>query len=394
MVSTISIRSQYYTPFKDIISSKGTFFQCTSGLNYDPNSMQIFDYLTNEDILKICPDAENVYSCHNFFGEINFGKGEGETETDIGYAFQSYDDLWIEKYQPEMKEGRWLTNSVDSNQIEVVVSENDYDVNVGDTITFTAYNYPDGVTFTAKVVGIFEDNSKVMGINVYDYNEGNNMNFNNLYYPFNHEIENQIAILASYSAINSITADFDLEFETDYVVQPIISNLIITYPDDESDEQIEADKQKILQYGYANTVSLEEMKSNSRDYIMEKANMFIPIIIILILLVIISVISSSSLVARKNLNNYAVYYVCGLQWKNCLLVSLFNSLITIIFSTVIAILFLISIPYTSFADNIRIIWSNYIVISFIALIVIQLFISMLMPTIIIGKNTPKQILTR
>jgi phosphatidylserine synthase len=69
-------------------------------------------------------------------------------------------------------------------------------------------------------------------------------------------------------------------------------------------------------------------------------------------------------------------------------------LITIIFSTVIAILFLISIPYTSFADNIRIIWSNYIVISFIALIVIQLFISMLMPTIIIGKNTPKQILTR
>jgi hypothetical protein len=228
----------------------------------------------------------------------------------------------------------------------------------------------------------------------YLYYSSENMDFNSLYYPFNHEVEGQMAILASQTAIQSITADVDLELDVDYVVQPITSNVLITYPEGESEAQIEADKQTLLQYGYADVVSLEEMKANSKVYILEEAELFFPIILVLILLVLISVISSSALTARKNLNNYAVYYVCGLQWKNCLLVSFFHSLITIVLSLFLSLLVLLLIPYTSFAESIRIIWSNYIVVSFIVLIFIQLFISMLMPTIVIGKNTPKQILTR
>jgi hypothetical protein len=345
--------------------------------------MEVQDFLGDEEILEVCPDAENVYSCHNLFGQI---------EIDGNYNFQSYDDFWIEKYQPEMKAGRWLTSSVESNQIEIVVSENDYGIDVGDVITFEGYNYPEGVSFTGKVVGVFADDAKMIG--GYLYYSSENMDFNSLYYPFNHEVEGQMAILASQTAIQSITADVDLELDVDYVVQPITSNVLITYPEGESEAQIEADKQTLLQYGYADVVSLEEMKANSKAYILEEAELFFPIILVLILLVLISVISSSALTARKNLNNYAVYYVCGLQWKNCLLVSFFHSLITIVLSLFLSLLVLLLIPYTSFAESIRIIWSNYIVVSFIVLIFIQLFISMLMPTIVIGKNTPKQILTR
>jgi hypothetical protein len=383
MVSTISIRSQYYTPFQNEISSKGLFLKYSTSPNFDPNKMEVQDFLGDEEILEVCPDAENVYSCHNLFGQI---------EIDGNYNFQSYDDFWIEKYQPEMKAGRWLTSSVESNQIEIVVSENDYGIDVGDVITFEGYNYPEGVSFTGKVVGVFADDAKMIG--GYLYYSSENMDFNSLYYPFNHEVEGQMAILASQTAIQSITADVDLELDVDYVVQPITSNVLITYPEGESEAQIEADKQTLLQYGYADVVSLEEMKANSKAYILEEAELFFPIILVLILLVLISVISSSALTARKNLNNYAVYYVCGLQWKNCLLVSFFHSLITIVLSLFLSLLVLLLIPYTSFAESIRIIWSNYIVVSFIVLIFIQLFISMLMPTIVIGKNTPKQILTR
>lgn len=385
MVSTISIRSQYYTPFKDLLTSNGIFLKFTSFPNYDQTQMNIFDFLDNDAILKECPDADNVYSCYNLFGQIDsFDPGES-------HMFQTYDDAWIERYQPEMTEGKWLSDSVSSDQIEVVVSENDYGIDVGDEISFTAYNFPESVVFTGKVVGKFKDNAKIIGWHLYNYGS-TDMNFNNLYYPFNHQIEGQIAVLASHTAIQNIGKDVKLQFDVDPAVQPIWSNVIITYPDDVSKEQIELDKNKLLQYGYANAVSLDEMDRNSKDYIMKEANMFLPIIVLLLVLAAVSVISSSALIARKSLNNYALYYVCGLQWKHCSVVNLLHSLISTVTSVILGLAVLIMIPH--FTDSVQIIWSKYIVLSFTALILLQLMISMIMPMIIIGKNTPKQILTR
>ena len=387
MISTISIRSQYYTPFKDIFTSNGMFLKFTSSPNFDTSQMNIYDFLDNDDILSECPDAENIYSCYNLFGYIDSFISEEN------YMLQSYDNEWIERYEPEMAEGRWLTSSVSSNQIEVVVSENDYGVNVGDVLSFTAFNYPEEVKFTGKVVGIFKDNAKIVGGNLYDYGS-TDMNFNSLYYPFNHQIEGQIAILASHTAIQSITNDSELMFDIDYAVQPIISSVIITYPDDVSNEQIEGDKEKLLQYGYANAVTLDELNDNSIEFLLEKAEMFFPIIIILFILASVSSISSSALIARKNLKNYALYYVSGLQWKHCSAVNLLHSIISLVLSVAAALVVLLVIPYTEFADSIRIIWSWYVIIAFVILILLQLVISMIMPIIIIGKNTPKQILTK
>lgn len=387
MISTISIRSQYYTPFKDIFTSNGIFLKFTSSPNFDTSQMNIYDFLDNDNILSECPDADHVYSCHSMFGTVDsFDNGEN-------YFLQSYDDEWIEKYQPELAEGRWLTSTAASNQIEIVVSENDYGVNIGDVLSFTGYNYPDETNFTGKVVGIFKDNAKIVGGNLYD-NGSPNMNFNSVYYPFNHEIEGQIVILASHTAIQNITNDSELMFDTDYVVQPIISSVIITYPDDVCKEIIESDKEKLLQYGFANSITLDELNKNSIKYLLEKAEMFFPIIIILFILASVSSISRSALIARKNLRNYALYYVSGLQWKHCSIVNLLHSIISLILSVVVGLVVLFVIPYTEFADSIKIIWSRYVIFAFAILILLQLIISMIMPIIIIGKNTPKQILTK
>lgn len=387
MISTISIRSQYYTPFKDIFASNGIFLKFTSYPNFNTSQMNIYDFLDNDDILNECLDADHVYSCYSMFGFVDsFDHGEN-------YLLQSYDDEWIEKYQPELADGRWLTSTAASNQIEIVVSENDYGVNIGDVLSFTGYNYPDETNFTGKVVGIFKDNAKIVGGNLYD-NGSLNMNFNSVYYPFNHEIEGKIVILASHTAIQSITNDFELMFDTDYVVQPILSSVIITYPDDVSKEIIESDKEKLLQYGLANSITLDELNKNSVKYLLEKAEIFFPIIIILFILASVSSISSSALIARKNLRNYALYYVSGLQWKHCSIVNLLHSIISLILSVVVGFVVLFVIPYTEFADSIKIIWSRYVIVAFAILILLQLIISMIMPIIIIGKNTPKQILTR
>lgn len=387
MISTISIRSQYYTPFKDLFTSNGIFLKFTSSPNFDSSQMNIYDYLDKQDILDECPNADHVYSCYNIFGYVDsFDNGEN-------YFLQSYDDEWIEKYQPELAEGRWLTSETDLNQIEIVVSENDYGVNIGDMLSFTGLNYPDEVSFTGKVVGIFKDNAKIMGGNIYD-NGNLEMDFNSVYYPFNHEIEGQIAILASHTAIQNITSDFELMFDTDYVIQPIISSMIITYPDNVSLEQIEADKDNLLQYGSANSITLDELNDNSISYLLEKAEMFFPIIIILFILASVSSISSSALITRKNLKNYALYYVNGLQWKHCSIVNLLHSIISLALSAAAALAVLFVIPHIAFVDSVKIIWSWYIIIAFAILILLQLIVSMIMPVIIIGKSTPKEILTK
>lgn len=387
MISAISVRSQYYTPFLDILTSNGIFIKFSSSPNYDSSQMNIYDYLDNDDILQECPDADHIYACHSMFGSIDsFHNGES-------FTLQSYDDEFIKRYQPELTDGRWLTSDIESNQIEIVVSENDYGVKVGDVLSLTGINYPNSTSFTGKVVGIFQDDSKIIGGGLYDYGNSD-MNFNSIYYPFNHTIENQIFVLASYSAIQNITNHFVLLFDTDYVVQPIISSVILTYPDNVSKEQIEADKEKLLQYGWANAISLDELNQNSIAYLLEKAEIFLPIIIILFILASVSSISSSALIVRKNLKNYSLYYISGLQWKNCSLVNLLYSIISLTIAVVVGFAVLFILPHTRLNDIVKIIWSPYIIGAFVVLIILQLLISMIMPLIIIGKNTPKQILTK
>lgn len=387
MISAISVRSQYYTPFRDILTSNGIFIKFSSSPNYDSSQMNIYDYLDNDDILQECPYADHIYACHSMFGSIDsFHNGES-------FTLQSYDDEFIKRYQPELTDGRWLTSDIESNQIEIVVSENDYGVKVGDVLSLTGINYPNSTSFTGKVVGIFQDDSKIIGGGLYDYGNSD-MNFNSIYYPFNHTIENQIFVLASYSAIQNITNHFVLLFDTDYVVQPIISSVILTYPDNVSKEQIEADKEKLLQYGWANAISLDELNQNSIAYLLEKAEIFLPIIIILFILASVSSISSSALIVRKNLKNYSLYYISGLQWKNCSLVNLLYSIISLTIAVVVGFAVLFILPHTRLNDIVKIIWSPYIIGAFVVLIILQLLISMIMPLIIIGKNTPKQILTK
>ncbi|MCD7959513.1 MAG: hypothetical protein LUF89_08595 [Ruminococcus sp.] len=157
MISTISIRTQYYTPFRDMFTSNGLFLKFNSWLNLDTDFMRIYEFLDEEDILEICSDADHVYSCYTLYGGVD------ESLDWDGYQFISYDDEFLERYQPDMVAGRWLNITTEPDNIEVVVSENDYGVEVGDVLTISAANYPEDLKFTATVVGIFQDGSKIVG---------------------------------------------------------------------------------------------------------------------------------------------------------------------------------------------------------------------------------------
>lgn len=383
MVSSICIRYQYYTPFKDYFSSNGIFMKYNELANSQPTVKSILDMMNNEEFLSEFEDSESMIACHSaMMYETN--------ESERIFSVISYDDEIINRFSPELQEGRWLNVTSNPTEVEVVVSENDYGWNVGDTIELSALNFPDSIPFNAKIVGKLKNNAKMVG-GLWAYR--GSVDFNDFYYPFDFEIEQVPILLFSYSSLKNLNTGLERESFYD-VPQAIMYSAILTFSDDTSKEEIEQKQQQLSSYGNVVSFSLTEIKENSMHYLYEQMQNLFPIIVVLFILVAVSSISSSALSTRRRLKDYAVYYMNGLQWKHCTVINFIQSALISILSVLVAFGVLFNIQFTTFQDDLKIIWNPYLFASMGGLVVLYLIISMIMPMIIIGKNTPKQILTK
>ena len=172
---------------------------------------------------------------------------------------------------------------------------------------------------------------------------------------------------------------------------------LIKYPEGVSESQLDADKKELLRLGGIFTTDLKTIEEASIDYFLTQLSNYLPLLIVVLVLTFVSSISITALSTRQRLRDYTVYYICGSTWKSCALVNLF-------YSVIISLLALISsfavykllprLPSSFFADLPMTIASDrWVVISVTVLIGLFILVSMIMPLIIIGRNTPKEILT-
>ncbi len=382
MISSLCIRYQYYAPFKDYFSSNGIFMKYIDFANRQPEVLSLIDMMNNEDFLSEFEDSESMIACHNAMMYT--------TKEDQLISTISYDDEIIHRFSPELQEGRWLNITSNPTEVEVVVSENDYGWEVGDTIEITALNFPTGIPFDAKIVGKLKNSTKIVGG---QWRDRGTVDFNDFYYPFDFEIEQIPILLFSYSSLKNLNTGIARDAQFD-VPQSVMYSAILTFSDDTSEEEIEQAQQQLSSYGNVVSFPLTELKENSIRYLYEQVKNLLPIIVVLFVLVSVSSISSSALSTRRRLKDYAVYYINGLQWKQCTCINFIQSGLISILAVLAAFGILFSIQFTTFRDDLKIIWNPYLFASMAALVVLYLIISMIMPMIIIGKNTPKQILTK
>lgn len=383
MVSSICIRYQYYTPFEDYFESNGIFVKFDAYANLNPGTGAFTEMINNEEILNELEYADDVLACHGVMSYY-------DKNPDYTFLSFSYDDAIIESFTPELQEGRWLKTGDKTSVIEAVISQNTYDWQVGDLIEIYFPNFPNAIPVSVQIVGMLKENTKIPGGYIANVDE---MDFNDFYYPYSYEIEQMPVLLFSYSALRNIETGIPRDTEYD-VIQALRSSVIITYPDDISDDIVEQDINKILQYGGGYAVTLEELYDNSVRYLYRQMYNLLPIIIVLFILVSVSSISSSALSTRRRLKDYSIYYINGLQWKHCTLINFIQSIMTSIIAGIIAVVILLGIQTTTFQNGFKIIWNPYLFAAIGVLILLYLIISMIMPIIIIGKNTPKQILTK
>jgi hypothetical protein len=382
MISSVLIRYQLYTPFKEYFSSDGLFVDYISTANEYPDSPSMSTTINDETLEENLKNVEDIVACHSVFTTL------ADHEYDSIYAC-SYDDKIIENYKPEIIEGRWL--DINSDEIEVVIGENNYDYKVGDYVDFKFVNDYEPITLKVKIVGKIKDGSKIPGYIL--ENQDDKVDFSDFYYPYYYDIEGYPLFIFSFSQLDNYQLE-NKESPEQGIIQSISSKVLIKFSSKLSDEQLEEEINTLSSFGELTYCDMTLLNKNSKLYLYKQVYDLLPLIIVLFLLVLISSISSNALLTKRRLKNYSIYYITGLQWKHCVFINLIQSIIISLVAVMSSFIIILFVKMTNLSENITILINQYTLFSTVFIIILYMIISMLMPTIIIGKNTPKQILTR
>lgn len=370
MVSAISVRYQTYSRMKYLLDERGIyvdFMKMWFGPvkpGGDPNTDSIFsvdelcEYMGAQraSVIRWQPMMIAEY-------QVN------ENNTAIALF---YDDEMIKHWDPGIKRGKWI--STDSDELEVVIPEGSFGLDVGDTMDLILF---EDLTVNIKVVGVLEDDAKILG-------ELNNREISGDTYRFLYRPANELqqTFIISYEVLKKLYPSADRLF---------INSAFIFYDEASDEELIEAMKTAASMNGHL-SLSLETVNENSKDYLYAELMKLLPIVVILLILTLVSSISTSAISARRRLKDYAKYYVIGLQWRQCALVNFFQALIIGAAALLSAAAGLIVISFTTLSETFMIIWNAPMVLSLLGLLAVYLVFSMIMPLIMLRSVTPKALL--
>lgn len=361
MVSTIVSRFKFYTPIDDYLNSNGTFYSVSNGLNPTTG----VTLRTTDELYDLLEGEKEIIA--SFSAWLSYNQDNS--------VFTSYDDKFIQMYTPELESGCWFDlNKTSSDVIQVVVSENPYGFKTGDKITLDSF----GIEINAEIIGILKPNTKIIG---FSPSKNGKYDCRNTFINYNYSIEEKPLFILSQSELIDKKVTLQLN-----------GPVYVTYENNISESVIEKNNGIMTQMMTLNITPFDSMKKNSLDYIFQQIYILLPILICILILTLVSAISVSALSAKRQLKNYAVYYICGLKWKQCALINFYSALISVLVSFVLSIISIIVIIITDSFGETVIELGMWQILSCILIMTIYVLLSVLLPISIIGNNTPNQVL--
>ncbi len=363
IVSAILSRYDLYLPFEKYFEREGFMVIATDPMTYDKD---LEEYAGSDDMIN-CQITSRV------IGDVDFG----------GIA---YDDEFIESYAPPLEEGVWLSDSDDTYEkngyIPAVITSCGGRYKVGDVLSqdYDIYNSVSNSTETVtakfKIIGVLKDK-----VNIASYVLDKPMEYGDcrdIFNVFSDSFEENDWLLTRLSDEYAFFKSSSVVWGTQFV-----------FYDGESDEQLEQHKNKLLEK--FKVMPLEDVKKGSMQYIYEQMYTLFPIAVCIFILTIISTVSISAIYTKRQLRNYAIFYICGARWRTCALRSLKNSAITCGIASILAAVVLIIGKLTLLKETVISfgIW-HFAVCALV--IILYLALSMIMPLAIIGSNQPKEVL--
>lgn len=284
--------------------------------------------LENEnDLREYLPDVRAVLSVEEVWEPIVVGK-------DVKLSgIWCYSSEITKSLSPDMENGRWFQESdMNSDMLKAVVTYNEGDLKVGDVVTIG-----NGLTDAeqqVEIIGVIKDNESLYNT---DIMSSKYEDYRDCYYTYNYEAEERgiVMIVADEQILNGEERGQFIYFNSrinsakNGFPRQMGGPTILIYDDGVSQEIINQDIDKLNKYSVIYAARpLSKINENSWDYILEEMHNYLPVFACVFLFVIIAAVSANAITVKKQLKNYAIYYMCGLPWKNCARISLSVACIT------------------------------------------------------------------
>ncbi len=239
-----------------------------------------------------------------------------------------YNKNVTELLDPAMAEGRWFDKSdYESDTLKAVAVYNEGVLSAGDVVTLKSGL--DGATQEVEIIGVIE-NDESLFYSTTDYRD-----YRDCFSAYDYESEEgRVILILTDAQILGGEKDglFDvLNFRLSpyFGFQRLLSGeTVIIFQDGATEEEIAAFEVELKQNSKITGIyPLSMLNKNSRQYIYEDVKKYLPIISCFFIFVLIAVSSAHIVSTKKNLENYAIFYMCGLSWKQCCAISFYTSVL-------------------------------------------------------------------
>lgn len=305
----------------------------------------------------------------------------------------AYDAKAAYLYEPDLDGGRWFKDSdMDTVEIEAVITNNSFGIKVDDVLVISDSFYGEPLTtpLTVKIVGIVSDNTYILGAPA-DYEEKYD-DVRDCFFTYSLEFEETPVIMILQNDLRSAESNL----LGDACIPTAVSGMqFISFDENITDEQIKEINDCIMSPKcYLNhNIDKQTFDYNSKQYIWNQLNELIPIILGLLVLVIMSVVCSSAMMTRAQLRNYAIYYLSGLRWKDCIRIQVYQQILIQSTTFVITMLGYVIMYFSGMLDNTLLELGVEQILACALYIFICVLSSVVLPTRIINNNSPQTILT-
>lgn len=379
LLSAMTVKYKKYTAVSKYLGQEGLYLKSYYFQTMHNGEPTLFR--DEADIRERYPFIKDLLS----ISEIQSPCVESLKNEDI--SVWSYSKDVINMMKPSMYEGRWFTNEdYQSDNVRAVITYTDENVRVGDVLALGDKISHKQVN--VEVIGILNNDESLF------YNNSDHKDYRDFFYTYDFKKEKRLIMILAEEQIINNTDNIKfapLNFRSGEMMgyqKQVQGEMIITFSDNASSEDIaDLEKQIKQNSGIYRMYSLKSMDKNSKYYIYKDLKKYALIIICFFCFTLIAVSSAHIVNTKRNLKDYAIYYICGLSWKRCSVISFYVSglisalsVLSIIF--IYAVLYLVNLIEITSIENFI-----YYIIVILGVNILFIVLSWFLPYIITKKET-------
>lgn len=391
IVSAIQLKYRKYSTLSPYLTQKGICIESYYLQRQIEDGRWVL--IRDEEELKEClPDIKNVLSVEEIW-EIS---AQGIKEDVTAWCYS--EDVIKALKNISMQDGKWFSDeTTDSDILEVVLSYNESDVKVGDIITVSTEI--DNVSVPVRVIGIINNGESLFYQNFFDGPRGD---CRDCFYTYDYDREAGRVIIF-FSDKQILDGQKDGKFgELNYRLnsssgfqKSMKGCTILTYDNKVDTNIIEKNTEYLSQNSFIHKVyDLDKMNRESLRYVFEELRDYLPIFACVLIFVFIASISINVITVKRQLKSYAIYYLCGLSWKKCSKISMYESVIISGIAAILVFVSMFTMKILGKLDSsaLQLGWLQIGIL--ICLSVVYVVITWVVPRLIVKGTTAKQLLAK